>query len=138
MAHEQQDLLDREVMQPGKRLVLLRLTVLQAEDKQFGLVVDGITGRETFVPDLLKDIVAFQVQYGARVIIGSQNEFDLSGWFAAHQVHLAPLKPEHKRAIYSFHAGITDTSDLGPFCEAFGTAFDLMIAVLRVLLQPSR
>jgi hypothetical protein len=92
------------------------------------LVVDGITGHEAFVPNLLKDIVAFQVQHKARVIIGSQNEFHLPGGFKAHRVDLAPLKPEHKRAIYSFHAGIPDTPDLEPFCEAFGTAFDLMIA----------
>ncbi|WP_422303823.1 hypothetical protein [Candidatus Binatus sp.] len=92
------------------------------------LVVDGITGREPFVPDLLKDILAFQVQCESRVIIGSQHEFHLPGGFTAHPVNLAPLTPEHKRAIYSFHAGIADTPDLEQFCEAFGTAFDLTIA----------
>jgi hypothetical protein len=92
------------------------------------LIIDGINGREPFVPDLLKDILAFQVQHQARVIIGSQEEFDRPGGLTTNSVTLAPLRPEHKRTIYRFHAQLTNPTDLDPFCEAFGTAFDLMIA----------
>jgi Nuclease-related domain len=92
------------------------------------LIVDGLTGNEPFVPALLKDIMAFQVRFGARVIVGSQKHFDLPGGLALSVVTLAPLRPEQKQSIYRFHAGLADNTDVDSLCEGLGTAFDLMIA----------
>jgi hypothetical protein len=72
------------------------------------LIIDGLTGRETFLQDLLKEIQGLQVRYEARVILGCQAEFDLPGGLTLQPINPATLRSEHKQAIYRFHAGVTD------------------------------
>jgi hypothetical protein len=94
------------------------------------IIVDGFNEcRERLLPDLLKDLLAVQLRLTARLVCASQHEVAFPGGLAFDRIDLAPLRLEHQRAIYCFHAGLDSTNPaVDHLCDSFATAYDLTVA----------
>lgn len=94
------------------------------------LLLDGLNEvRERLLPDLLKDLLAMQLRHSARLVCASQTDLQLPGGLSFDKIHLSPLRLEHQRAIYCFHAGLDHTgSGIDHLCNPFQTAYDLTLA----------
>lgn len=73
---------------------------------------------------------AFALEFGARVVLTSQNPIDLPADLTPVTKRLPLPDPGQKRLIYSYHAGLTATFESDVFCEGFTNAYDLAIAGL--------
>lgn len=93
------------------------------------LIVDGWNDCPDSTQGILADdLAAFQLRYDARLVVASQTIPEHPQFAGFVKIELAPLRQEHKQAIFAFHAGQPDTT-VSPQClEPFSTAFDLRIA----------
>jgi hypothetical protein len=78
--------------------------------------------------DLGNDLGAFRLRYNARVVIASQTMPQQQWLSGVVAVDMAPLREEHKRAIFAFHAGMATGARPAHCYEQFSTAFDLTVA----------
>jgi len=70
------------------------------------LIVDGFDRcKESLLPNLVRDISAFQKLCNCRVVLGSQFDPNLPPSIKGQVVRMAPLTPEQKLAVFRFHAG---------------------------------
>jgi hypothetical protein len=93
------------------------------------LMVDALNECNTaYLPDLIRGIQTFSLQFEARVVLTSQTEIELPADICA-VVRRMPLPNSfEKRSIYAYHAGLPPTADLDYFCSGFTNAYDLTIA----------
>jgi Nuclease-related domain len=92
------------------------------------IIVDGWPNDLRRSADLADNLAAFKVRYGARLVTAAQSR-PLHPLFAqTTEIQLAPLRDEHKVAIFAFHAGQRIERSLEGSLDPFSTAFDLAIA----------
>jgi hypothetical protein len=78
--------------------------------------------------DLLNDLLSIELKFGARLVISSQFEPPAIAGLTFQRTELASLRPEQRRAIYCFHAGVPSTADVDHLCTPFSNAYDLKVA----------
>jgi hypothetical protein len=93
------------------------------------LMVDALNEcASTQLPELLRGIQSFCLQFSARVVMSSQSEVSLAGEIEASVKRLLLPNAVQKRSIYAYHAGIEPTPELDHLCAGFTNAYDLTIA----------
>ncbi|HPT26068.1 MAG TPA: nuclease-related domain-containing protein [Bryobacteraceae bacterium] len=78
--------------------------------------------------DLSNDLASFQVRYHTRIVTASQGRPIQPFFTKFKSVDLAPLRNDHKKQIFGFHAAAGETPRDFGFSDAFSTAFDLSVA----------